>query len=307
MCNNKEKKESEGGGRPSSTSSTQSVCSQPCAEKYNRLAKDLGETKDKLLSLALQVEEQASHIAKLTEENKRYILENGRMKKKNSHRSPLGAAMNDASSYGHVFPADTTELEDKIMALQLQNSELNVCLEREKRLRKEAESRLHRDMGYIKRLEDSVQTLRGTRVIMDPSTYRQVAEAYMAAKRTPTRRPHTHNGVPGSDLVCDATRNNVSDSRQRFSHPALHHTSSCPSANSVTAPTSNSVYSSIEYPEVTNAPNKPNKTKRERGVAPNQDLDRGYGVGTNTMNPWDYQQLLESLEDLEGSSRGALS
>lgn len=254
------------------------------------------------MTMFYSVEEQASHIAKLTEENKRYILENGRMKK---NRSPLNDA---ASSYGHVFPGDTTELEDKIMALQLQNSELNVCLEREKRLRKEAEARLQRDMGYIKRLEDSVQTLRGTRVIMDPSTYRQVAEAYMAAKRTPTRRPHTHNGVPGSDLVCDATRNNVSDSRQRYSHPALHHTSSCPSANSVSPPTSNSMYSSIEYPEVTNSPNKPKtKTKRDRGAAPHQDLDRGYGVGTNTMNPWDYQQLLESLEDLEGSSRGALS
>lgn len=77
----------------------------------------------------------------------------------------------------------------------------------------------------------SMQTLRGTRVVMDPGTYRQVAEAYIAARRTPARRPHTHPGIPGSDLVCDSPQdsqlvsNNTAISHLHFSQRIFNYRS----------------------------------------------------------------------------------
>ena len=120
--------------------------------------------------------EQSSHINKLMEENRRYIRENGKLKKKSASRS--GANLITPNTFDH-FTSNTnnmthgslrsdsgeyeqtdevlTGLQDRVMALQINNDELNVCLEREKRRRREAEARLQRDEGYIKRLEDSVQ------------------------------------------------------------------------------------------------------------------------------------------------------
>lgn len=45
-----------------------------------------------------------------------------------------------------------------------------------------------------------------------------------------------------------------------------------------------------------------------RGPKEKNTMERsGRSIGGATMNPWEYQQLLESLEDLDGASRGALS
>lgn len=125
-----------------------------------------------------QMEEQNSHITKLMEENRRYIRENGKLKSRTR-----GGVVNSASSYTDGFSSANNfsddfssastysdgfggpcsqqtsagDLEDRVLALQLQNSELALCLEREKRMRREAETRLERDEGYIRRLEDSVQ------------------------------------------------------------------------------------------------------------------------------------------------------
>lgn len=253
------------------------------------------------------MEEQASHINKLMEENRRYIRENGKLKKTWS-----GHINGNDSCDERLYSGDgATEIVDRVLALQLQNNELNVCLEREKRRRMEAEARLQRDGSYIKRLEDSVQTLRGTRVVMDPGTYRQVAEAYIAARRTPARRPHTHPGIPGSDLVCDSPQDSQLSSR-RLSHPSPLQSSSCPSSptNGSSPCSSPNFYSSQPsqvYPaEIPVQRNRNGKTKKERVHNPH-DLGCGLGVAGSTMNPWDYQQLLESLEDLDGASRGALS
>lgn len=117
--------------------------------------------------------EQSSHINKLMEENRRYIKENGKLKKKSVSRS--GATLLNANNFDHFGSGVSsagipgvdggygqteemlTELQDRIMALQMHNDELSVCLEQEKRKRREAEERVERDEGYIKRLEDSVQ------------------------------------------------------------------------------------------------------------------------------------------------------
>lgn len=40
---------------------------------------------------------------------------------------------------------------------------------------------------------------------MDSGAYRQLAEAYIAARRPPARRPHSHLHASGSDLVCDSS------------------------------------------------------------------------------------------------------
>ncbi|XP_069193374.1 mucin-5AC [Procambarus clarkii] len=283
------------------------TCSPVCAQNFAKLSKELGETKDQLFALSVQMEEQASHINKLMEENRRYIRENGKLKKTWS-----GHINGNDSCDERLYSGDgATEIVDRVLALQLQNNELNVCLEREKRRRMEAEARLQRDGSYIKRLEDSVQTLRGTRVVMDPGTYRQVAEAYIAARRTPARRPHTHPGIPGSDLVCDSPQDSQLSSR-RLSHPSPLQSSSCPSSptNGSSPCSSPNFYSSQPsqvYPaEIPVQRNRNGKTKKERVHNPH-DLGCGLGVAGSTMNPWDYQQLLESLEDLDGASRGALS
>lgn len=123
--------------------------------------------------------EQSSHISTLMEENRRYIRENGKLKKKSASRS--GATLLSPRNFDHFGSHGSdgsmrnvggefqqtdgmlTELQDRVMALQLHNDELNVCLEREKRRRREAEARVERDEGYIKRLEDNVQVRnRGT-------------------------------------------------------------------------------------------------------------------------------------------------
>lgn len=114
--------------------------------------------------------EQSSHINKLMEENRRYIKENGKLKKKSVSRS--GATLLSPNNFDHFGSSVSsvgmdgdygqteemlTELQDRIMALQMHNDELSVCLEQEKRKRREAEEQVVRDEGYIKRLEDSVQ------------------------------------------------------------------------------------------------------------------------------------------------------
>lgn len=122
--------------------------------------------------------EQSSHINKLMEENRRYIRENGKLKKKSASRS--GATLLSPNNFDHFGSGVSdgtlrsvdgayeqtdevlTELQDRIMALQIHNDELNLCLEREKRKRREAEARVERDEGYIKRLEDSVQVSEGS-------------------------------------------------------------------------------------------------------------------------------------------------
>lgn len=259
------------------------------------------------------MEEQASLNARLMEENRRYIADNEKLKARSRAGSSFNHneyCYNDDPCYPD--PDGTSDLADRIMALQLQNSELSLCLEREKRKRKEAESRVDKDRGYIKRLEDSVQTLRGTRVVMDPNSYRQVAEAYIAARRTPARRPHTHSGMPGSDLVCDSPTEKVMGNQQMMPLTPLHHTSSCPSPSTCPSPNPRLAYpklDSLEYQMYSGDIPMARKTKKDRNQAP-QDLGRGLGglsVGGNPMNPWDYQQLLKNLEDIDGSSRGALS
>ncbi|XP_037782805.1 uncharacterized protein LOC119579179 isoform X2 [Penaeus monodon] len=287
------------------------------------------------------MEEQNSHITKLMEENRRYIRENGKLKSRtrggvvnsaSNYTDGFGSAnnsandFNSASTYSDGFSnaysqqTNAGDLEDRLLALQLQNSELALCLEREKRMRREAETRLERDEGYIKRLEDSVQTLRGTRVVMDPITYRQVAEAYIAARRTPARRPHTHTGVPGSHLVCDGS---AAETNQRLSHPAMHtNSTTCASSSSSSSlPYSTSSYlpdteSSYLYPSSASSQEavegssslKGHSKKKARAFPPQEHLSIGSSTSVNgSMNPWDYQQLLESLEDLNGGNRGALS
>lgn len=265
------------------------------------------------------MEEQASHISKLREENRRYLKENGKLKARVRDNNAVNQeSYNCYNNSNEVYsdPETTSDLEDRIMSLQLRNSELNLCLEREKRKRKEAEAKMERDGGYIRRLEDSVQTLRHTRVVMDPSTYRQVAEAYIAARGTPARRPNTYSGsgcVPGSDLVCDSSHDSVLG-HQRRSHSIVYHSSSCPtSPNKYSSPpTSRRMYPKLETQEYHQMyPGEmslglSNKNKKDRSHH-SHDLSRGLGVGVNTMSPWDYQQLLKSLEDLDGASRGALS
>ncbi|KAK7070287.1 hypothetical protein SK128_027051 [Halocaridina rubra] len=256
------------------------------------------------------MEEQSNLSARLKEENKRYIIENGKLKA----RSRPGNAFNPdpyncyiLNHHPHYDNHDgISDLEDKIMDLRLQNSELSLNLQREQRRRREAEEKLDRDRGYIKRLEDSVQTLRGTRVIMDPSTYQQVAEAYIAARRTPARRPHTHCGIPGSDLVCDSAH-------QQASHLQLHQSSSCPASpphNSCSSPsTTRRMYPPLNSMEYQMYPgDKPiaRKSKKENSQTP-QDFGIDLGIGGSPMNPRDYQQLLKNLEDIDRPSRGALS
>lgn len=263
--------------------------------------------------------EQSSHISTLMEENRRYIRENGKLKKKSASRS--GATLLSPRNFDHFGSHGSddsmrnvggefqqtdgmlTELQDRVMALQLHNDELNVCLEREKRRRREAEARVERDEGYIKRLEDNVQALRGTRVVMDSSAYRQLAEAYIASRRPPARRPHNHTHPPGSDLVCDSSSNTSLD----LPETSLQ-TSSCPSSPksdfSVSPSTSSSMYP--EDPQL--FPAAARRTGSVRGPKERNSGERtGRPMGGAPMNPWDYQQLLESLEDLDGGSRGALS
>lgn len=283
------------------------ACSPACAELFTRLHREVTHTKHQLSALSVKMEEQASHISKLMEENRRYIRENGKLKKNRPRESQTllhsdGYETLQEHLYGQGDNA--LGLEGRIYSLQLQNSELNLNLAREKRKRREAEARLQRDENYIKRLEDSVQVLRETRVVMDPSTYRQVAESYIADRRTPARRPHTHTGLPGSDLVCDSQAD-MTPKQQRFSHPPSLNTYSCPTSSTP------SYYPTLEpqlcSEEIPIAKTRNGKTKKDRGHN-SQDLGRGLGVGSgSTMNPWDYQQLLESLEDLDGASRGALS
>lgn len=115
--------------------------------------------------------EQSSHINKLMEENRRYIKENGKLKKKSVSRS--GATLLSPNNFDHFGGSGVnsvgmgggygqteevlTELQDRILALQMHNDELSVCLEQEKRKRRAAEEQVEKDEGYIKRLEDSVQ------------------------------------------------------------------------------------------------------------------------------------------------------
>ncbi|XP_063608639.1 uncharacterized protein LOC134782882 [Penaeus indicus] len=309
------------GGAGPAGSDEPAPCSPACAQHFARFAAELTQMKDQLFALSVQMEEQNTHITKLMEENRRYIRENGKLKSRTR-----GGVVNSASNYtdgfssannsAHDFNSSSTysdgfsnaysqepnagDLEDRLLALQLQNSELALCLEREKRMRREAETRLERDEGYIKRLEDSVQTLRGTRVVMDPITYRQVAEAYIAARRPPARRPHTHTGVPGSHLVCDGS---AAEPNQRLSHPAMH-TSSTTCESSYLYPSSSSSQEAVEGSPSLNGHSK----KKGRAFPPQEHLSIGPATSVNgSMNPWDYQQLLESLEDLNGGSRGALS
>lgn len=113
------------------------------------------------------MEEQASHISKLMEENRRYIRENGKLKKNRPRESHVLHTDGYEDPSGRVYAqADNPlQLEDRVISLQLQNSELNLSLAREKRKRREAEARLERDESYIKRLEDSVQV--SNRFILD--------------------------------------------------------------------------------------------------------------------------------------------
>ncbi|KAG0714101.1 hypothetical protein GWK47_014835 [Chionoecetes opilio] len=278
--------------------------------------------RDGLRSAALQFQmaEQSSHINKLMEENRRYIRENGKLKKKSVSRS--GATRLSPSNFDHFSSGVSdgglrsvdgdygqtdemlTELQDSIMALQIHNDELNVCLEQEKRRRREAEARVERDEGYIKRLEDNVQTLRGTRVVMDSGAYRQLAEAYIASHRPPARRPQSHTH-PGSDLVCDSSSNTG------LGLPSLpFQTSSCPSSpkSDSSIPSSTSSSHSV-YPEDSQLfPITPRRSGSVRSSKERSTAERGSRpLGGATMSPWDYQQLLENLEDLDGANRGALS
>ncbi|XP_018021600.1 uncharacterized protein LOC108677823 isoform X2 [Hyalella azteca] len=100
------------------------------------------------------------------------------------------------------------DLRDTIMALQIQNNELTLCLQQERRRREEAENKVEREKGYIKRLEDTVQALRSTRLVIDPTMYRQIAESYIASRQTPVRRTcssSTHRSGRYEDLVCDSS------------------------------------------------------------------------------------------------------
>lgn len=56
-----------------------------------------------------------------------------------------------------TLTTDGADLRDTIVALRLQNAELSLCLEQERRRRQEAENTMERERGYIKRLEESVQ------------------------------------------------------------------------------------------------------------------------------------------------------
>ncbi|KAK3858330.1 hypothetical protein Pcinc_035475, partial [Petrolisthes cinctipes] len=158
--------------------------------------------------------------------------------------------------------------------------------------------------------------LRGTRVVMDPATYRQLAEAYITSRRPPARRPHTHTHTSsGGDLVCDVAHHRPIG--QRMSMPVFPQTSSCPSSPKSSSSSSSSSSTSSSYDDCQLFNRTSGRSKKERG-----ELIGGGGVGVggvgvggvmgldasgSSMNPWDYQQLLESLEDLDGGSRGALS
>ncbi|CAL4115098.1 unnamed protein product [Meganyctiphanes norvegica] len=136
------------------------------------------------------IEEQASQLQALMDENRLY----GRGE----------ADLGGMGGYSGFDQGSTGSLEDKLMALELQNTQLRLCFERERRKREEAETKLTQEQGYIRRLEDNVKSLRGSRVVMDPGTYREVAEAYIAARQTPARSSHHHGRHShNSDLVCD--------------------------------------------------------------------------------------------------------
>ncbi|KAF2355427.1 hypothetical protein FHG87_013818 [Trinorchestia longiramus] len=109
----------------------------------------------------------------------------------------------------NMNPSHTiADLRDTIMALQLQNNELTMCLQQERRRREEAENKVEREKGYIKRLEDTIQALKSTRLVIDPSMYRQIAESYIASRQTPVRRTCS-SGLQRAgryeDLVCDSS------------------------------------------------------------------------------------------------------
>ncbi|KAK8720158.1 hypothetical protein OTU49_013546 [Cherax quadricarinatus] len=257
----------------------------------------------------VQMEDQATHITKLMEENRRYIRENGKMKKNWTSERRSFKERYDTGLYDSQ--EDTAELVDRVLALQLQNTELNVCLEKEKIRRRHAEARLERDESYIKRLEDSVQSLRGTRVVMDPGTYRQVAEAYIAARRTPARRPHTHQGLPHSDLVCDSSQDDLISGQSELHRGTILHSSSWPSSprsgsSPCPSPTLYPSQDAHEYPLDLPIPRNLSD-KKDRGLN-SRDVAPGVGVPAGAaMTAWDYEQLLSSLSELDGTSRGALS
>jgi len=224
------------------------------------------------------IEEQASQLQALMDENRLYgrgETSLGRMAGIDGY-SGYGRSKGCDDSHHEEDRQDSTDsLEEKLMALELQNTELRLCFERERRKREEAEAKLLQEQGYIRRLEDNVKSLRGSRVVMDPGTYREVAEAYIAARRTPARSHHHGRHSHNSDLVCDhaVPRKTV-----------VKNSISCP-----TSPSRSPVNHSVSPPAYTLA----------GGITREESPERRRGSPTtHTMDPWDYKQLLDSLEDI---------
>lgn len=113
--------------------------------------------------------------------------------------------------YGLSEAATIANLRETVLALQLQNTKLSLCLQQERSRREQAESLVDREKGYIKRLEDTIQTLKNTRLVIDPNMYRQIAESYIASRKAPVRRTCSSSQQhPGhyEDLVCDSSPDN---------------------------------------------------------------------------------------------------
>lgn len=252
-------------------------CSIKCQQKYDKLSLQLVDAKEMMFNMSMQIEDQANQLQALMDENRLYGRGDTRLGGMPGTGYPGYEQPRNGCGTQRDEPRDASgSLEEKMMALQLQNTELRLCFERERRKREEAEAKLSQEQGYIRRLEDNVKSLSSSRVVMDPSTYREVAEAYIAARRTPTRthnhgRHYHHN----SDLVCDHAQPRKTVVKSSISCPT---TPSRSPVNQLVSPSGYSLAGGIT---------REKSQERRRGSPP-----------THTMDPWDYKQLLDSLEDI---------
>lgn len=68
-----------------------------------------------------------------------------------------GEGCDSTRLYGLSEAATIANLRETVLALQLQNTQLSLCLQQERSRREQAESLVDQEKGYIKRLEDTIQ------------------------------------------------------------------------------------------------------------------------------------------------------
>jgi len=136
----------------------------------------------------------------------------------------------DSSPYSSPSTSESIkDLREALFALKIQNAELTSSLTQEKKrcelkeislveerrklqeerkTRQEYEKAYQKDQKYISRLEESIQELKKSRLVIDPKIYRQIAETYIASCKTPIRRTCSSGVFRGAsysgDVVCDA-------------------------------------------------------------------------------------------------------